>query len=613
MRKNAHRDWQNWAVVGIRVLLMVTVALIITLNQNGTAQQEAIDDLLISTAIVLGVTLVLAVLLFIKSARDYVRYVILFTDLVSAGALVWLIQGDKVLLPVVTGVMIISGLLRLGWTLGTVQLVGVLAVATTIQFIQQPFLIDRASEYYPSLLILAAFTGSVALWVYLRDREYHLADNRVKEVREEYERKVGELRDSQHAIAELSTRISATLLYDKVIDAALDIGRVFIRDQSRLVSVVLLFRAGTDMLYISNARGLNRLDDNREIAGKRGAVGRSLIECQPIIDHNVKQDPELSDWVSFTGIQSVLSIPMRIGFDNYGVLLFGSELRDAFNNDRLDTLMALSTQVTMALQNAVLYANQIEDKERIIEIEENARKALVRDLHDIPTQTISAVTMRIRIALRYLEKSNYGETKVELENVEQMAQKATEEIRHVLFKLRPLALESQGLSAALAQLAEKTIKTYKQNVVMRLAPDIEMYLDQQKQGTLFYLIEEAVSNARKYAQAETITIRIGRKNGMLIARIEDNGVGFETKAVNNNYSERGSFGMVNMRERAEILGGSITLESVPNQGTVITVFIPISDEVNGGTSTRSNVNAQIPKSKLVLNAQKSVTKQVRRY
>lgn len=276
MRKNAHRDWQNWAVVGIRVLLMVTVALIITLNQNGTAQQEAIDDLLISTAIVLGVTLVLAVLLFIKSARDYVRYVILFTDLVSAGALVWLIQGDKVLLPVVTGVMIISGLLRLGWTLGTVQLVGVLAVATTIQFIQQPFLIDRASEYYPSLLILAAFTGSVALWVYLRDREYHLADNRVKEVREEYERKVGELRDSQHAIAELSTRISATLLYDKVIDAALDIGRVFIRDQSRLVSVVLLFRAGTDMLYISNARGLNRLDDNREIAGKRGAVGRSL-------------------------------------------------------------------------------------------------------------------------------------------------------------------------------------------------------------------------------------------------------------------------------------------------------------------------------------------------
>jgi len=612
MRKDAHRDWQNWAVVGIRFLLVAAVTLIIIINQSTTAEQEPTTPLLISVGIVLGVTLLLAGLLFIKAARDYVRYVILLTDLISVGALVWLIQGDTLLLPVVAGVIIISGLLRLGWALGTAQTVGVLIVTTAIQFVQQPFILDRISDYYPSMLVLVAFTSSVALWVYLRDREYRIADNRVKDVRDEYERKVGELRDSQHAIAELSTRISATLVYDKVIDAALDIGRVFIRDQSRLVSVVMLFRAGTDMLYIANSRGLNRLDENREIPGKRGVVGQSLIECQPMIQNGTKQDPELTDWVSFTGIQSVLSIPMRIGFDNYGVLLFGSELADAFNNDRIDTLMALSTQVTMALQNAVLYANQIEDKERIIAMEEDARKSLVRDLHDIPTQTISSITMRTRIAIRFFNEANYDEARKELENVEEMAQRATEEIRHVLFKLRPLALEAQGLTAALTQLAEKTIKTYKQNVVLRLAPDIETYLDKQKQDTLFYLIEEAVSNARKYAQAETITVRIGRKNNMLVARIEDNGIGFETQAVNDNYSNRGSFGMVNMRERAELLGGSLTLESVPSQGTAITVLIPIGEAVDTSVSTRSKVSALMPKSKLALNAQKSVAKQVRR-
>lgn len=612
MRKDAHRDWQNWAVVGIRFLIIAAVTLIIMINQNTTPEQAPLDNLIISVGVVISATLLLVLLMFIKSTHEYVRYAILLTDLISVGALVWLIQGDKLLLPVVAGIMIISGLLRLGWALGTVQMVGVLIVTTAIQLIQQPFILDRINEYYPSMLVLAAFASTVALWVYLRDREYHVADNRVKDVRDEYERKVGEMRDSQHAIAELSTRISATLVYDKVVDAALDIGRVFIRDQSRLVSVVLLFRAGTDMLYIANARGLNRLDESREIPGKRGVVGQSLIDCQPIIQNGAKQDPELADWVSFTGLQSVLSIPMRIGFDNYGVLLFGSELADAFNNDRIDTLMALSTQVTMALQNAVLYANQIEDKERIIAMEEDARKSLVRDLHDIPTQTISSITMRTRIALRLFDNTEYTQAKEELENVEQMAQRATEEIRHVLFKLRPLALEAQGLTAALAQLADKTIKTYKQNVVLRLAPDIEMYLDQQKQGTLFYLIEEAVSNARKYAQAETITVRIGRKNNMLVARIEDNGIGFETQAVNDNYSNRGSFGMVNMRERAELLGGSLTLESVPNQGTAITVLIPIGDAVNGGTSTRSKVGVLMPKSKLALNAQRSVAKQVRR-
>ncbi len=612
MRKDAYRDWQNWAVIGIRFLLAAAVALIIMMNPNTMTEQDTTKTLLISIGVVFGVTLLLAGLLFIKSAREYVRYAILFTDLITVGALVWVIEGDALLLPVATGVVIIGGLLRLGWTLGTVQAVGVLVVATAIQFVQQPFILDRLTDYYPSMVVLAAFTSSVALWVYLRDREYHIADNRVKEVREEYERKVGELRDSQHAIAELSTRISATLVYDKVIDAALDIGRVFIRDQSRMVSVVLLFRAGTDMLYVASARGLNRLDENREIPGKRGVVGQSLIDCQPVIQAGTKQDPELADWVSFVGIQSVLSIPMRIGFDNYGVLLFGSELPDAFSSDRIDTLMALSTQVTMALQNAVLYANQIEDKERIIAIEEDARKSLVRDLHDIPTQTISSITMRTHIALRLLNEAKYSQAKEELENVQQMAQRATEEIRHVLFKLRPLALEAQGLTAALTQLAEKTIKTYKQNVVLRLAPDIETYLDKQKQGTLFYLIEEAVNNARKYAQAETITVRIGRKNNMLITRIEDNGVGFETQAVNNNYTDRGSFGMVNMRERAELLGGSLAVESAPNQGTVITVLIPIGEAVDTSVSTRSKVSALMPKSKLALNAQKSVDKQVRR-
>src|SRR5690606_29739996 len=102
----------------------------------------------------------------------------------------------------------------------------------------------------------------------------------------------------------------------------------------------------------------------------------------------------------------------------------------------------------MALQNAVLYNSLMEEKERIIQMEEDARKALVRDLHDIPTQTVSAVAMRIRIIMRLLEK-NPDQVMSELQTVEEMTLRATEEIRHVLFKLRPLALESQGLSAAL--------------------------------------------------------------------------------------------------------------------------------------------------------------------
>ncbi len=246
----------------------------------------------------------------------------------------------------------------------------------------------------------------------------------------------------------------------------------------------------------------------------------------------------------------------------------------------------------------------MEEKERIIQMEEDARKALVRDLHDIPTQTVSAVAMRIRIIMRLMER-NPDEVPSELEQVEQMALRATEEIRHVLFKLRPLALESQGLGAALDQLAEKMQKTYKQNVAVRVHPDVELFLDETKQGALFYLIEEAGNNAWKYAEAKLIKVTIERKDEELIVRIADNGVGFDSEAVDANYDERGSFGMVNMRERAELIDGTLKLKSIPGKGTTITVVIPVDATIKSRERT-TQLRSQMPDTKLAMNAMASL-------
>ncbi|HEX2622480.1 MAG TPA: sensor histidine kinase, partial [Phototrophicaceae bacterium] len=264
-----------------------------------------------------------------------------------------------------------------------------------------------------------------------------------------------------------------------------------------------------------------------------------------------------------------------------------------FDEDRIEALMAISTQATIALQNAVLYRSLKEEKERIIEMEENARKALVRDLHDVPTQTVAAVAMRIRIIQKLFER-NSPDVMPELKTVEEMSLRAAEEIRHVLFKLRPLALESQGLTAALNQLAEKLIKTYKQNVAVRVAQDVEYLLDHSAQGVIFYLIEEAVNNARKYAEAALITVQVGQKNGVVIVRIADNGKGFDMDKVAGNDK---SYGMTNMRERAELLDGTIKIESAPGIGTTITATIPIADRnaQNGQREGRSGNEGQSSK------------------
>jgi signal transduction histidine kinase len=173
----------------------------------------------------------------------------------------------------------------------------------------------------------------------------------------------------------------------------------------------------------------------------------------------------------------------------------------------------------------------------------------------------------------------------ELRKVEDIARKTVKEIRHMLFTLRPLILESQGLAAALSQLAEKVHETHGQAVATRVGQNVENVLDQHQQGVIFYIVEEAINNARKHAQAELISVNVGLQEDVVIVQIADNGVGFNTTAVDTNYEQRGSLGMVNMRERAALLDGTLQIESTPGKGTKVMVVAPIK---NGGSNGSSN-------------------------
>ena len=121
----------------------------------------------------------------------------------------------------------------------------------------------------------------------------------------------------------------------------------------------------------------------------------------------------------------------------------------------------------------------------------------------------------------------------------------------MLFTLRPLVLETQGLIPTLEAMAEKMLDTYQQKVVIAAQPLAVERLDQNIQGVVFAIVEEAVNNARKHAQAETIWVRIqALQNDLVLVEIQDNGVGFDLPAVEKGYENRSSLGLINMRERA---------------------------------------------------------------
>lgn len=394
-------------------------------------------------------------------------------------------------------------------------------------------------------------------------------------------------RERARAIYEMATTLSGTLDHRRVLEAAQSIGTLSLRDDigpdAHLISAVLLFQGDDNKLSVVTSRGLTATDQTVRISGQRGVLGLALKQAQPVFGGFALHDPELRYFAAFQDAKSVLAIPLGAGFDLYGAILFGCDRPNAFSDDHIELMTAIGTQSTLSLQNAVLYQNLLTEKEKIVEVEEDARKKLARDLHDGPTQSVAAIAMRANFIRRLIERQPQQAID-ELWKVEDLARRTTKEIRHMLFTLRPLVLENQGLVAALRQLAEKMQDTYNRTVLVQTSSAVEMYLDTNAQGVLFYIIEEAVNNAHKHAQPQQVRVRLYQKDALVVAEIEDDGIGFDVQAIEQDYDQRGSFGLVNMRERAGMVEGQLHIQSAKGKGTKITVLVPVDTAGVAGTA-----------------------------
>jgi signal transduction histidine kinase len=572
---------REWALFGVKWLLIALFAVAIYLTRSQQGVLNPTDGLIFAVAVGAVINFVVALFLLVPFFHRLVQPVIAVGDVLIVGVFLQLQPGDPVLMIGIPAAVIASGLIALGWMWSAVQGIGVLLavfVALVMNF-GAPTATTLITDQLlvPALLLGGIVVASIIVDLVL-DRHVDVQARLIEELREGETRALNNLRERTRAVYEMTTDFNTTLNYNKILNAALDIGRLGLRDSSNrgFSGAVLLFRPEDAGLYVSAGRRLTRADERVVARGRDGIIGQTLREAIPMFGKRAVDDPELQYFAGFQHTKSLLCIPLRAGYNNYGVLIYGSEVADAFDEDLSDLLMAIGTQVTIALQNAVLYTNLLQEKLRIVDVEEDARKKLARDLHDGPTQTVAAIAMRMSYITKLLQKKP-EQVPEELAKVEELARRTTKEIRHLLFTLRPLVLETQGLTPALQQLAEKMMELHSQHVAVKVGYGVDEALDSHQQGALFYIVEEAVNNARKHAQAETITVSLGRQSDVVVCQISDNGVGFDLQAVDTNYERRGSLGMVNMRERAALLDGSLEIESAVGQGTIITVLVPTQD------------------------------------
>jgi signal transduction histidine kinase len=343
--------------------------------------------------------------------------------------------------------------------------------------------------------------------------------------------------------------------------------------RGQLVGMVFLFEHGQRM-RLAAARNLPRYESGQGIPGKDGIVARCLDEADIVVTQAPINDPELT---SFTGVSHctvAAAVPLRAGFENYGAMVFATPAFSTYSREQLDLFSAIANRSTIALHNALLYQNLQTEKDRIVAIGEEAKRKLSRDLHDGPTQSISAVAMRLNFMRKALldDRPRLVE---ELETIEQLSLQTVKEIRHMLFTLRPLVLETQGLMVALRTLVEKTEQLVELNIQLREIDGAAQRLNPNQAAAVFHVIEEALGNARKYSEASLVEIRMWVEDNLFVAQVADNGVGFDTAAVLGDYESRGSLGMVNMRERAALVDGSLDIKSKPGKGTSVTLVVPL--------------------------------------
>ncbi|MED1204363.1 sensor histidine kinase [Heyndrickxia acidicola] len=207
---------------------------------------------------------------------------------------------------------------------------------------------------------------------------------------------------------------------------------------------------------------------------------------------------------------------------------------------------------------------------RVIEAQEEERKRLSREIHDGPAQMLANLLLRSDLIEKVYAEKGTDEAFKEIKNMKKMARSSLSEVRRIIYDLRPMALDDLGLLPTLKKYLA-TIEEYNMGTSihftnigddLRLPPNYEV--------ALFRLVQESVQNALKHAQASEINVKIEVKKDFVVVVVKDNGVGFDVST-----KKEGSFGIVGMKERVEILDGTVTINSKKGMGTVVIVQVPL--------------------------------------
>jgi signal transduction histidine kinase len=207
----------------------------------------------------------------------------------------------------------------------------------------------------------------------------------------------------------------------------------------------------------------------------------------------------------------------------------------------------------------------------VIATQEEERRRIARELHDGTSQSITSMI----VGLRMLEATDdLEQVRQQSKQLRQAARQTLDDVHNLAVHLRPPVLDDLGLNAAISRYIQEFRQLFHIAVDFQVTGFEHKRLPPAMETAVYRILQEAMTNAGKHAKAEHISVLLEARDGQVSAIVEDDGQGFQADQMLRNGLQQGKLGLYGMQERAQQLGGNITIESEPMKGTTIYVRIP---------------------------------------
>lgn len=383
-------------------------------------------------------------------------------------------------------------------------------------------------------------------------------------------------RHAAEAMSEATAALSVTLNLPQVMDAILvNLKKVVAYDHACLVL------EQDSLLRVMACRGFpqpSAIIDKEYPLDDEAFYGKIRRIRGPLVLSDAQEISQRKCCRGLGVARSWMGVPFILSGKVIGFLSIDSHLPAAYDQTEAALAQTFANQAAVVIENARLFEQVNTGRERlrlltkkVVDVQEQERQRVSRELHDEIGQTLTAVKLSMQALQR---QENSIQMAPRLADTIKIVEQALEQVRRLSLDLRPTLLDDLGLVSTLRWYVDRQAK-WGGFEAKFIAKPLEMRLPWELETTCFRIVQEALTNAMRHATPQNVRIELLLDEAALKLTIQDDGVGFDVASAFQRAASGYSMGLLGMQERVSLMGGELSIQSLPGKGTIVRALFPI--------------------------------------